>query len=170
MGKQQQTHTFGFSVFSMFDSHPDCLLFGFSFISSQFCDLRFPISIFRFLTLSKFMFQLLICRFVYFRFQNFDFRLPVFGLRRFDTFTTRVSFWVFSVFRFHIYSFLIFDVQFSNFRCPQRNARRGALLPKKQTEPAQTNPKPSGLILSVTARGYFLPKWLNSFKPTFSRL
>ena len=24
--------------------------------------------------------------------------------------------------------------------------------PKKQTEPAQTNPKPSGLILSVTAR------------------
>ena len=25
--------------------------------------------------------------------------------------------------------------------------------PKKQTEPAQTNPKPSGLILSVTARG-----------------
>ena len=161
------THVWIFRFFRCSTPIPDCLSFDFSFIVFQIFELRFPISIFRFLVHSEFMFQFFICRsvyfrfqkfdfrfpvfglrrfrrFVYFRFQKFDFRFPVFGSRRFDTFTKRVSFCVFSTFRFHIYSFLIFDVHFSNFRCPQRNARRGALLPKKTNGTSSNEPKTFG--------------------------
>ena len=136
------THVWIFRFFRCSTPIPDS--FDFSFIVFQIFELRFPISIFRCLVHSEFMFQFFICRSVYFRFQKFDFRFPVFGSRRFDTFTKRVSFCVFSTFRFHIYSFLIFDVHFSNFRCPQRNARRGALLPKKTNGTSSNEPKTFG--------------------------
>ena len=161
---------FGFSVFPMFDSHS-----GLSFIRLQFYSfsiIRIAIPNFDFQIFGTFrihvsIFHLSICLFSF-----SEIWFPISGVRFtsvwhfqsvFHFVSSRLSEFTFIVFWYSMSIFLISDVH-------SEMQEEVPSSPKKQTEPAQTNPKPSGLILSVPARGYFLPKLLNSFKPTFSRL
>ena len=131
IGKTTTYTHFRISVFRFSIPIPDCLLFDFSFIVFQICDLRFPISIFRFLVHSEFMFQFFICRSVYFRFQKFDFRFPVFGLRRFDT--SQIVFHFVSS-RFSDFTFIVSDIRYPIFEFPMSTAKR-----KKRCPPPQKN-------------------------------
>ena len=122
---------FDFQIFGTFRIHVSILHLSICLFS--FSEIWFPISGFRFTSVSS------ICLFSF-----SEIWFPISGVRLAYTFTKRVSFCVFPTFRFHIYSFLIFDVHFSNFRCPQRNARRGALLPKKTNGTSSNEPKTFG--------------------------
>ena len=174
IGKTTTYTHFRIFRFPIFDTHPRLSFIRFQFY--HFSILWFAIPNFDFQIFDTFKIHVSIIHLSTCRFSFSAFWCLISGFRFTLVwhFTNNVSFCVFSIFRFHIYSFWY---SMSNFRISDVHSETQEEVPsspKKQTEPAQTNPKPSGLILSVTARGmwHMFPGFPISlaFKPYCTRL